>query len=505
MANIIGIDLGTTYSVVAHLTPDGRAEVIRDSDNQNLTPSVVYAETDNDIYVGWEAKRESVVSPDSVAEHFKRRMGETDIVRLGNREFTPTDLSALVLRKIAQIAQESIGQIDAAVITVPANFTNQARQDTMAAGKAAGLKVEHIVNEPTAAAIYYAQQQHVQGKVVVYDLGGGTFDCSVVEVMGQNVNILSSLGNQRLGGHDFDNKLLALIQGKYEAQTGSDYKLKNGDFSGKDIEELKKSLSKRSKINVSVAPPTGGRVNIEVTQDEFSDSISTLVKKAEMLVEGALDEVDLKPSDINHVVLVGGSTRVPSVRENVQKFFKQEPKATANVDEAVALGATIYAALKATDLQLNAAQISAASIVDLEEICNHFFGTVSLHYDEETGRPSDRVSILIKKNSRIPAQVSDTFYTVHDGQVAVSCIVTQSPAEELDPRWVTKVWEGELGPLPPNRPSGQSVKVTFAYDSNAVLHCTFVDEASGLTEQVSIDQRIADGSKGLDIEDFIVE
>jgi molecular chaperone DnaK len=490
---------------VATITIVGRAEVIRDSDNYNLTPSVVFFEGDNQMLVGWEAKRESISQPNLVAEHFKRQMGESKPIEIGTHKLTPVELSALVLQKLKQIAEHQLGSIDEAVITVPANFTNQARQDTINAGKAAGLDVKHIINEPTAAAIYYAQQQHVQGKTAVYDLGGGTFDCSIVEIQGQDVEILSSQGNQRLGGYDFDQKLLELIQKKFESATGSKYKLQAADFTGKDIEELKKSLSNRSKILVSVSPPEGGRVNIHVTQEEFADAISTLITKAEMLVEEALDEIGLGPDQIAHVVLVGGSTRVPSVQASVRKLFGQDPKAITNVDEAVALGAAIYAAIKSEAGVLNAAQKAAVANVCVDEVCNHFFGTIALSYDEERNESEHRVSILIPKNSSLPVEVSKPFYTAHDGQTFVRCSVTQSPAEETDPRWVTKVWEGNIGPLPEGRASGQEIRITFAYDTNATLNCSFVDVKTGQETKVSIDQRSGDAAAALNIEEFVVD
>ncbi len=505
MANIIGIDLGTTYSVVANITKDGRAEVLRDNDNNNLTPSVVFVEEENKFLVGWDAKKASIGQPEMAAEYFKRQMGNDSPISVGEFKLTPVELSALVLKKLKNIAEERLGShIDEAVITVPANFTNQARQDTISAGKAVGLNVKHIINEPTAAAIYYAQQQHIQGKAAVYDLGGGTFDCSIVEISGQDVEILSSQGNQRLGGYDFDLKLLDLIQGKFEAATGSKYKLRQPqDISG--IEDHKKTLSNRSKILASVSPPSGSRVNVTVTQEEFSDAISTLITKAEMLVEEALDEIDLAPSDIDHVILVGGSTRVPAVRESVTKLFGQEPKAIANVDEAVALGAAIYAAIKSDAGLLNAAQKSAIATVGIEEICNHYFGTIVLTYDEERDEHKSQVSILIAKNTPVPCKVSEPFYTVHDGQTAVHCTVTQSAAQELDPKWVTKVWEGDIGQLPPGRTSGQEIRVSFAYDSNATLHCSFVDVSTGKKTEVTIDQRTGKASSAIDIDEFIVD
>lgn len=504
MANVIGIDLGTTYSAVAYLTADGRAEIIRDDEGSNLTPSVVFLEAENQMLVGWEAKRAAAGQADQVAEFFKRQMGTEEGIVIGGHELTPKELSTVVLKKLRLVAEGQLGSIDEVVITVPANFSNKGREDTINAGKAAGLNVKHILNEPTAAAIYYAEQQQVQGKVAVYDLGGGTFDCSIVEIKGQDVRILSSQGNQRLGGHDFDNKLLELIQIKFQAETGSTYKLERSDFS-KDIEELKKSLSNRSQVSASISPPQGGRINVEVTRDEFVNAISTFITKAEMLVEEALDEINLNPASIDHVVMVGGSVRIPAIQESVRKIFGKEPKTFGNVDEAVALGAAIYSAIKSDSTTLNVAQKTAVSNVGIAEISNHFFGVIALSRNEEINSMEDRVSILIPKNESIPCEVTEPFFTISDGQTGVRITITQSPAEETDPRWVTKVWEGRLGPLPSGRPQGQEISVTFSYDANQVLHCSFTDVASGIKSDVSLDLRSDSTTGNSSIDDFLVE
>ena len=505
MAKIIGIDLGTTYSAVAKITNDGRSEILRDEDGENLTPSVIVRESDETFYVGHDAKKESIIKPNASAKEFKRDMGTDRVWTIGGDTFSPVDLSALVLRKLKSIAEEQLGSVDEAVVTVPANFANQARQDTIAAGKKIGLKIRHIVNEPTAAAVCYAMLDDIDGTVAVYDLGGGTFDCSIVRIDGKNTEVLCSQGNQRLGGADFDHKLLELVNSEFQKQTGSTYELKENDFKNRTIEEYKKSLSKRDSVKILVSPPDQTPFNIEISRTAFENAISTFLTKAEMLVEEALSEASLTASDIDHVLLVGGSTRIPAVRENVKQIFSKEPKTLRNVDEVVALGAAYYGALNMDASKLNAAQKMAFKNAKVSEKSSHYFGTQILSYDEMRDRYEQKVSILIPKNADLPCSVCETYYTAAEGQQYVDCVVSQSVAEETDPQWVTKVWEGELGPFPPNRPAGKEIKITFSYDLNGVLKCEFVDVESNIRAEKVFNLRSDQEEQAIDVEKFLVE
>ena len=504
MANVIGIDLGTTYSVVSRLDKSGRSEVLRDEDGQNLTPSAILFGDDDRTDVGWDAHKEAISRPSKVAQEFKRDMGSDKT--FNGHELTPTELSALVLKKLKQIAESTVGDVDTAVVTVPANFTNGARVATMNAAKAAKLPVENIVNEPTAAAVYYAFSEDISGKIAVYDLGGGTFDVSIVRINGDDIEVLASQGNQRLGGTDFDRVLLDLIGEKYKAKTGSSHDVQRTDLGGNSVEEMKRKLSRSESVLVGVAPQDQPRENIEITRDEFNAKIATLITKAEMLFEAALEDAGLEPTDLDHVVLVGGSTRVPAVRESVEKMVGKPAISTRNVDEVVALGAAIYAGLKAKDVNLTEAQKGAISPIDLNEVCNHFYGTIVLTHDTEKEAAVEKVSVLIKKNSSIPVSVSESFFTAYDGQGHVDCTVTQSVTEETDPRWVTKVREVTLGPLPPNRPAGKEVKVSFRYDDNQIMFCRFEDVESGMSQEIEIDLASESAeSAAADIDKFLVE
>lgn len=505
MSNVIGIDLGTTYSTVARITRDGRSEIVRDEDGHNLTPSVVVRERKDAVHVGWEAKREGDIRPEVCFKEFKREMGTDQTWKIEDEEFTPVVLSSLVLRKLKMIAESQLGSIDEAVITVPANFAHQARQDTITAGSQIGLNVKHIINEPTAAALCYAMLEDLQGTVAVYDLGGGTFDCSIVKLAGKDTEVLCSQGSQRLGGVDFDQKLLELISAKFRDAIGSAYDVVESDLKQRPLEEYKKSLSKRDAIKVLISTEQHPPTNVDITRSEFENAISTYITKAQMLVELALSEIDLTPDDIDHVLLVGGSTRIPAVRTSVESIFGKAPKALRNVDEVVALGAAYYAILRTDSSSLNAAQKAAFDNVTVSEKTSHFFGTQIIEYNDQLDRYDHRVSILIPKNADIPCSVTERYYTTNDGQQYVNCSVSQSTAEETDPQWVTKIWEGRLGPFPANRPAGQEIRVTFNYDTNSTLTCEFTDVATGMKTEKALNLRSEEQSTAIDVDQFIVE
>lgn len=488
---IVGIDLGTTNSALAVLDDTGRPRIVENAEGSNITPSAVFydpADTAN-VVVGQTAKDNDQIHPGHVFQAFKRGMDRSGAFTREDRSFaveaTAVELSALVLRKLVQDASSRVGVIDSAVITVPANFADEARRATITAGEQAGLSVRHIVNEPTAALFYYSFERPVGGTVVVYDFGGGTLDVSVAEVDGRDVRIVTSKGDPRLGGIDFDAALERIIAAKYETQTGAPLDLKATHDLGKTVEEYKKQLSNRDSASVQVTGGEHGRQIIEVTRAEFEAATSILIGRADMLVEGALADANLKPGDIADVFLVGGSTRMPMVEQHLTSLFGKAPICNVNPDEVVALGAALYAGVNTDQSKLNAAQATSVQSMKLKEVANHHYGTISLDSSHPTG-PRLRVSIVIEKNSPIPISKTESFYTVSEGQTAVDCTVTQSATRESDPDFVRTIWTGELGPLPPNRPVGQQIDVTFAYDANQVMQCAFVDVASGIRQEVSL-------------------
>ena len=497
MAHYIGIDLGTTFSATAYIDQSGRPVIVNNDRDINITPSVV-AKINNEIIVGEKARRQWGNDETDAAARFKRDMGTAATHMIGDKEFTPTELSAAVLKKIKKDVEERVGKITEAVVTIPANFSQEARDSTMAAASMAGLNVKYIINEPTAAALYYAYQADgdLTGTFAVFDLGGGTFDVSIIRVKGQDVEVIASNGLIRLGGDDFDRSLWGLIAKKYKEQTGSDpSKL---DFPINDAEEAKKSLSGRKKrTTVEI-----GKEFVDVTQLEFEESISSMMAQIEMMCETTLDEADITPDKITSVFLAGGSTRMPCVVECVKKVFKQDPISSANVDEVVALGASLYAAHKSDGSSLSKLQKESVAKLNLSEVTNECFGTLCLAESESKGQEMIN-SIIIQKGQKIPCSVSEKYYTVHEGQVAINCKITESKSPETNPKFVKIIHSEELE-LPPNRPQGQEVVVTYSYDENQMMQASFKDVTSGKETKISI-SRASNEATNSEIDKFMVD
>ena len=495
MSAYVGIDLGTTFSAVAYIDDAGRPAIVHNDDGANVTPSVVEITGEGQFCVGESARKGLFVNPNCVGR-FKRDMNNPNaLYEVNGENYTPHKLSAIVLKKLAQNAASVIGDIGNVVVTIPANFANEGRDATLRAAKEAGLNVEHIVNEPTAAALYYAYKsgEELSGTYAVYDLGGGTFDISIIHVEGQNVEVLAANGISRLGGDDLDEALCKLVKEKFKAQTGED--LDDADFTKNDAEEEKKSLSKREKIVCRVA-----KQMIEVTRDEFEVAISAAISQAQMLCEATVGEVNLTPDQLKGVFLVGGSTRIPAVRESVRKTFKQEPVSTANVDEVVALGAAIYAAYKSDRSNLNAIQKKAVEKIRVDERTAMCFGTLVLN-----GQNGDLYNdVIIPKNEKVPCTVTRSYSTVSDGQENIDITITESRAAERDPTFVKKIKEGNLG-LPGGRPAGQEIKVEYSFDANQIMNCAFTDVATGRSTAFAIAYTQAHDVSSDEIDKFMVQ
>ena len=426
-------------------------------------------------------------------------MGSNKPHKIRNKEFTPTELSAFVLKKLQQTAISGIGPIGEAVVTIPANFPHEAREATMAAAKSAGLNISHIINEPTAAALYYAyhNKSDLAGIYAVYDLGGGTFDISIIRVDGEHVDVICSNGITKLGGDDFDRALIKLVKDKYEKATRQQFA--EDDFTINDAEDTKISLSQRKRRAVKV-----GKEIVDVTREEFEEVISSFITQTELLCELTVDEAKIDVSDIQEVFLAGGSTRIPLVIESVTKIFKKDPTSTVNVDEVVALGAALYAAYKGNHTHLNPVQRRAISHISVGESTSKCFGTLAQTYDATREQKVIRNAIMIRKGEKIPCSKTELFTTVHDGQTAVGCEVTESTAAETDPRFVKIIWNGTLD-LPSGRPRGQQIRVTFAYDSNQIMKCSFEDVATGKETKVDLSMASAATIDIAEIKKFLVE
>lgn len=500
MANIIGIDLGTTMSAISTLNANGSAEIIPNSYSERIVPSVLYFRDGQDQpLVGTEAKNASAENPERVVKEIKREMCDEDYrFTVDGRQYSAAQLSAKILKYLGEEAEGERGALGSAVISVPAHFKETERNATVQAGKLAGLDVIGVVNEPTAAALYYATSHDVKGNVLVYDLGGGTFDVTITRVNGQDVQILASEGDSRLGGVDFDRELLKLLEKAYYDEKISD--LITNDTAGQqqraqlmlDAElRLKKPLSKRDQVKHVLRGPAG-EVEVEITREQFNDAISTHIARTELLVEKALMEADMTPQDIDYAVLVGGSTRIPAIRESLAKLIGQEPVSVGNVDEAVALGAAIQAGLKAVKEkpeEVGAGIRAQLESVKMRDVASHSFGIINVGEDHHTRREVLQNDILIKKNTPVPTSVTKTYYTMSDNQDVIHLQVTQG--EGSDPDFVDTIFDDNM-PIPTGRAKGQPVEITYSYDDSGIMHCVFKDVESGGSREVDLHTSAAD-------------
>jgi molecular chaperone DnaK len=505
MANMVGIDLGTTFSALAALNAIGKPEIVPNADGERLTPSAIYFDEENSdiIRVGIEAINSRRLNAQRSVRWIKRHMGDQQYHKnIDGKDWTPVELSSLILKKLKQDCSVGDEQINDVVISVPAHFDEVRRKATMDAGAMAGLNVIGIVNEPVAAALYYATTREVTGKVLVYDLGGGTFDVTIMNVNGHQMDIICSQGDHALGGVDFDQKILELLEQSYRDKFNSDL-ISSDEERAKfedEAEDIKKTLSRRPVAKKLLYGPAGS-MKMEVTREMFEEVISPLISRADILVEVALEEAKLKPSDINKVLLVGGSTRIPLVQQRLEKMFGTAPETAVNVDECVALGAALHAGLtmlREKSEELSAGVSSGLKDINLTDVCNHSYGTICAPIDEKTGKRVIQNRIILKKNTPLPCESSQMFYTLADGQTDLEATITQG--EDTAVEYVNKIATHKFK-LPPNRPADRPIKVTYSYDVNQRMHCRFEDVESGKTLEVDLclgreDDKSKSGVKG---------
>jgi molecular chaperone DnaK len=490
MSNIVGIDLGTTFSALAILNAIGKPEIIPNADGERLTPSAIFFDEDNAelIRIGVEAINSRHLNAQRSVRWIKRHMGDAKYCkRIDDKDWTPVELSSLILKKLKQDSSVEHGEIQDAVISVPAHFDEIRRKATMDAGKLAGLNVIGIVNEPVAAALYYATTRVINGRILVYDLGGGTFDVTIMDVKGSQMDIVCSQGDHALGGVDFDEQVLKILEQHYRdkfkaALINSDEdRAKYED----EAEDIKKTLSRRDIAKKMLYGPAGS-MRVEITRDMFEKAVSSLMARTDILVEVALEEAGSKPSEIDKVLLVGGSTRMPIVSQRLEKMFGFAPETAVNVDECVALGAALHAGLTMIREKPDVVPVGIASglkDINLTDVCNHSYGTVCAPVDKETGKRVVQNRIILKKNTPLPCEVSQTFYTVTKGQTEVEVTITQG--EDSTVEYVNKIATHKLE-LPPDRPAECPIKVTYSYDVNQRMHCKFEDVESGKTLAVDL-------------------
>ena len=483
MANIAGIDLGTTFSTLAILNSIGRPEIVPNADGERLTPSAIFFDEENPeiIRVGIEAINSRYLNAERSVRWIKRYMADADYRRnIDGKDWRPVELSSLILKKLELDGTGARGEIGFGVFCVPALFDYVRRKATMDAGTMAGLNVIGIVNEPVAAALYYATTREVSGKVLVYDLGGGTFDVTVMDVTGHRMKIICSQGDHALGGVDFDREILKMLEQAYKEKFDTELITSDEDRAKyeDEAEDIKKTLSRRKVAKKMLYGPAGS-VKTEITREMFEKAISSLIARTDILLEVALEEAGIKPSGINKVLLVGGSSRIPLVRKRLEETFGFAPEVAVNVDECVALGAALHAGLTMLREKPDAvpAGISGGlGDIDLTDVCNHSYGTICAPIDKETSRRVIENRVILKKNTPLPCESTQMFYTMAEGQKEVEVTVTQGEDTAVD--YVNKIATHKFK-LPPDRPARCPIKVTYSYDVNQRMHCSFEDLESG--------------------------
>ncbi len=489
--NITGIDLGTTFSAIAVLNSIGKPEIVPNWEGERITPSAVFFDEEDSslVRVGIEALNSRQLNPQRCVRWIKRHMGQKDFCRkIDDRQWSAVELSGLILKKLRNDCEKNFGKVDDVVISVPAHFDEIRRKATMDAGKMAGFNVIGIINEPVAAALYYATSHDISGRIMVYDLGGGTFDVTVMDVNNKDMSIVCSQGDHALGGIDFDKKILEIFEQTYREKYNTDL-ITNDEELAKledEAEDVKKTLSRRESAKKVLYGPAGN-LKIEITTEQFEKAIEPLINRTDMLIDVTLKEAGCSAADINKVLLVGGSTRLPAVVKRLEKRFGFAPDSSVNVDECVSLGAAIHAGL--TKLRENPDQLDSTvskglSEVKLQDVCNHSYGTICAPYDEKLKQHIVKNAIILKKNTPLPCEKTQKFYTMEEGQTKLNITITQG--EDSDVQFVNKIAD-QTFEMPPDRPPNQPIKVTYSYDLNQRMHCRFEDEKSGKKLEMDFD------------------
>ncbi len=473
MGKIIGIDLGTTNSCVA-VMEGGEPVVISNAEGARTTPSVVSFQANGERLVGQVAKRQSITNPDKTIMSIKREMGTDHKVNIDGKDYTPQEISAMILQKIKKDAEAYLGEtVTEAVITVPAYFNDSERQATKDAGKIAGLNVRRIINEPTAAALAYGlDKMDTNQKVLVYDLGGGTFDVSILELGDGVFEVLSTNGDTRLGGDDFDEALINHIADTFKADSGID--LRNDKMALQRLKEAaekaKIELSSSMQTNVNLpfitADASGPKhIDLNITRAKFNELTHDLVERTVEPMRKALQDAELSLDGIDKILLVGGSTRIPAVQEAVKKFTGKEPSKGINPDECVAVGAAIQAGVLT-------GEVKDVLLLDVTPL------TLGIETLGSVATP------LIERNTTIPAKKSQTFSTAADGQTSVEINVVQGERKMAsDNKTLGRFTLSGIAPAPRGIPQ---IEVTFDIDANGIVNVSAKDKGTGKEANITI-------------------
>ena len=474
MGKIIGIDLGTTNSCVA-VMEGGKPTVIANSEGERTTPSIVAFTKNGDRLVGEPAKRQAVTNSDRTVSSIKRHMGSDYRVTIDDKKYSPQEISAMILQKLKADAEGYLGEkVTEAVITCPAYFNDAQRQATKDAGKIAGLDVKRIINEPTAAALAYGLDNEKEQKIMVYDLGGGTFDVSVIEIGDGVIEVLATNGNNHLGGDDFDKRIVDYMLKDFKAKEGIDL---SGDKMAMQrlkeaAEKAKKELSSSTTTNINLpfitANETGPKhFEMDLTKAKFDELTADLVDATAEPVRKALADAGITAADLGKVLLVGGSTRIPAVQDKVKELTGKEPSKNLNPDECVAIGAAIQGGKLAGDA--GAGDILLLDVTPLS-LAIETLGGVS--------------TVLIPRNTTIPTRKSQVFSTAEDNQTAVDIHVVQG--ERQFARDNKTLGQFRLDGIPPARRGVPQIEVTFDIDANGIVNVSAKDLGTGKEQHITI-------------------
>ena len=474
MGKIIGIDLGTTNSCVA-VMEGGQPTVIANTEGARTTPSVVAFTKTGERLVGEPAKRQAVTNADRTISSIKREMGTDYRVTIDDKKYSPQEISAMILQKLKKDAEAYLGEkVTEAVITVPAYFNDAQRQATKDAGKIAGLDVKRIINEPTAAALAYGLDNEKEQKIMVYDLGGGTFDVSVIEIGDGVIEVLSTAGNNRLGGDDFDQKITDYMLADFKAKEGVDLSTDRMALQRlkEAAEKAKKELSSATTTNINLpfitATAEGPKhFDMNLTRAKFDELTHDLVEKTAEPVTRALSDAGITAAELGQVLLVGGSTRIPAVQEEVKRLTGKEPSKSLNPDECVALGASVQGGKLAGDA--GAGDILLLDVTPL---------SLSI---ETMGGVATR---LIERNTTIPTKKSQIFSTAADNQTAVDINVVQG--ERQFARDNKSLGQFRLDGIPPAPRGIPQIEVTFDIDANGIVNVSAKDLGTGKEQHITI-------------------
>jgi len=474
MSKIIGIDLGTTNSCVA-VMEGGKPVVIANAEGSRTTPSVVGFAKNGERLVGDPAKRQAVTNSDKTVASIKRHMGSDYKVTIDDKKYSPQEISAMILQKLKADAEAYLGEkVTEAVITVPAYFNDSQRQATKDAGKIAGLDVKRIINEPTAAALAYGLDNGEEQKIMVYDLGGGTFDVSIIEIADGVIEVLATAGDNRLGGDDFDERVTRYMIDEFKKQEGVDLSLDKMALQRlrEAAEKAKKELSTQTTTNINLpfitATAEGPKhFDMNLTRAKFEELISDLVERTVRPVNSALSDAGIRPSELTKVLLVGGSTRVPAVQDKVKQLTGHEPSKALNPDECVALGASVQGGKLAGD-----SGVGDIQLLDVTPL------TLAIETLGGVATP------IIKRNTTIPTRGSQVFSTAEDNQSAVDIRVVQGERQFAKDNKL--LGQFRLDGILPARRGVPQIEVIFDIDANGIVNVSAKDKGTGREQHITI-------------------